>query len=100
MESIRIWVRWGYSPFTWTSEHGRGEVDPEELPVSPELKAAMHDWEDAFLHLDYNPIRGDRIPRDYVLQGWVLARRLARELGPAPAVYWSGDLALDAPRPQ
>lgn len=72
---------------------------PEQLDVSPEMRDSLQDWIDRFGVAGEGEGGVGTFNHDYLAEGWNLARRLARELGPRPVVYWASVPALDAPHP-
>ena len=95
----RLVLSSGYTPITaFTSEHGRtlaSYLGPEQLPVSSELQASLAEWAARYDHR----VQGEA-KLAYDREGWVLANRMARELGGHPPVHWNDLLAVDAPAPR
>lgn len=80
-------------------DHDVAYPSPEQLEVSPELQAALESWIDRFRQGGEGEHGPGSFSHNHLVDGWVLARRLAREVGPGPLVRWGSSPALDAPHP-
>jgi hypothetical protein len=75
-------------------EDGAGNVSPDELPLSPELRAALADWAAAYdgtLNQDYPPGSGFASPAEeeaFEAEGRRLEKELQAQLGPAYRVVY------------
>ena len=64
-----------------------GNIDPDDLPLSDELKSALHQWATSYdrtLNHDYPPDSGFADPKDeeaFEVEGVRLGQELQRELG-------------------
>jgi len=73
----------------WEASPGEvGNIDPDELPISQELKARLASWARQFdetLNMDYPPDSGfedAKAEADFKQEGLRLAGQLRTELGP------------------
>lgn len=92
--ATRITLTMDWAPlFAVVDGHG-DFLSPFDLPISRRLQAELADWGERF---DYQARGATR--RAYELEGWGLAKRLARELDDRPPVYWYDTPAMDGPAP-
>jgi hypothetical protein len=82
-----------------------GNVNPDDLPLSVELKAALHRWADSYdrtLNDDYPPDSGFANPQDeeaFEAEGFRLWHELQRELrGLYEVAYYSQQRSQLLPR--
>lgn len=72
---------------------------PDQLGIEPALRDSLQAWITKFWSCGGGPSSLGTFEHTYLVEGWTLARQLARELGPSPVVYWCSTPALDAPHP-
>ena len=83
---IKIMPDYECSPI-WHSGYLVGNVDPDDLPITEELKTLLDDWQNKFdltLNLDYPPDSGFKTVREeneFKKQGLKIYEMMTRELG-------------------
>ena len=88
MKSIKLMADYQCHPLWNMSPCKYGDMSPDELPISQELKDQLHAWARAFdatLNMDYPPDSGfasDEAEAEFKRQGYRLADQLRNELGP------------------
>ena len=94
MKKIRLMADYFCFPLWHNSGVEFGDIDPEQLPLSPELKQSLLEWAaefDAILCMD-DPASSDfpsrRANIEFVAKGDVLLDRLKEELGPEYSVVY------------
>jgi len=87
MKKIKLMADYGCFPIWHVSGEEVGDIDPNDLPLSQELKRLLADWALAFdqtLNQDYPPDSGfksDAEETEFKQQAAQLAERLREELG-------------------
>lgn len=88
MKKIKLMADYGCFPLWHASGEEVGDIDPNDLPLSQELRQGLADWACAFdqtLNQDYPPDSGFKNDADEVefkQQATRLAEQLREELGP------------------
>ncbi len=88
MKKIKLMADYGSFPLWSVSGEEIGDIDPNDLPLSLDLKQLLADWARAFdqtLNHDYPPDSGFKSEADEVdfkQQATRLAEQLRQELGP------------------
>jgi hypothetical protein len=83
MPEFECWCLWNMDTAINDEEYN---LDPEELPISEELKKKLSNWEDAFdktLNQDYPPDSGfetEQEAQEFNETGWMLWEQLKKEL--------------------
>lgn len=91
--SIMVQADYFCSPLWDVGPTGPDNVDPERLPLTPQLQLALDIWGarfDAILNQDYRPesaFASEAEERDFIATGRHLADRVAQELRGEYAVY-------------
>lgn len=87
MRKIKLMADYGCFPL-WDVSDGVGNINPNDLPLSPELKDLLMDWAKVFdqtLNEDYPPDSGFESQADeleFKQRAAQLAWKLREELGP------------------
>ncbi|MEJ7137375.1 hypothetical protein [Amphibiibacter pelophylacis] len=88
MKIIKLMTDYGCFPLWHASGEEVGDIDPNDLPLSQEVRQLLADWARAFdqtLNHDYPPDSGFKSEADEVefkQQATRLAEQLREELGP------------------
>jgi hypothetical protein len=102
MPDWHCWPIWNKRAFDVDDELGEYNIDPANLPISPQLVEALNDWAARFdATLDPSDPASAGFPteteeRQFIDDGRGLARQLAVELGDEWCVAYVHDLAHDA----
>ncbi|WP_110517420.1 hypothetical protein [Herpetosiphon llansteffanensis] len=87
MQKLRLAPDYWCYPVWWNDGIQFGDIDPNELPLSPALIADLMAWSDAFdaIYVDDDPASSGFASRaaeqQFAEQGLALAQRLQAELG-------------------
>lgn len=88
MKTIKLMADYECHPLWHVSPDEFGDIDPEELPVSPSLKSGLREWArlyDATLNMDAPQDCGfdsEALEAAFRAEGYRLAEQLRIELGP------------------
>lgn len=88
VKSIKLMAEYGNTVLWGVNVEDIGPIDPNELPLTSDLKAALQNWAaayDATLNQDYPPDSGFASPAEeeaFELESRRLWRALQEELGP------------------
>ncbi|MBM7844978.1 hypothetical protein [Herpetosiphon giganteus] len=87
MQKLRLAADYCCYPVWWNDGIQFGDIDPSELPLSPDLIADLMAWSDIFdaIYVDDDPVSSGFATRaaeqQFAEQGLALAQRLQAELG-------------------
>jgi len=88
MKNIKLMADYQCHPIWNISPDEYGDVNPDDLPISQDLKERLAAWARAFdatLNMDYPPDSGfesEEAEAEFKREGYRLAEQLRAELGP------------------